>query len=175
MGVTDVSVLVAQMQETLAAIHSTLAALDPTAHNVKLEELEKKRDDAILALAATFSAESDFLARKRKAEREEIAERRRREDEERERIRREEDERFAMRDRQEDDARDGRLKEHTEQIELETDSLMTKAEEEARLAIEEGRERLRALQDKRRVSTPYRHLFTLLGANGCRTGTQPAH
>ncbi|KAK3306403.1 uncharacterized protein B0T15DRAFT_138922 [Chaetomium strumarium] len=150
MGVTDVSALVAQMQETLAAIHSTLATLDPTPHNVKLDELEKKRDDAIQALAAAFSAESDFLARKRKAERDEIAERRRREDEERERRRREEDEALAMRDRQEDDARDGRLKEHTKQVELETDSLMTQAEDQARMAIEEGRERLRALQAKRR-------------------------
>jgi hypothetical protein len=154
MGVTDVSALVAQMQETLAAIHSTLATLDPTVHNVKFEELEKKRDEALQALASAFAAESDFLARKRKAERDEIAKRRRREDEERERRRREEDEGLAIRDRQEDEARDGRLKEHSKQIELETDSLMTQAEEEARLAIEEGRERLRALQEKRRVSTP---------------------
>jgi hypothetical protein len=153
MGPTmDVSALVAQMQETLATIHSTLASLDPNVYDAKLDELERKRDEAIQFLAIAFSAESERLERKRRAEREVIAEQRRKEDEERERRRREEDERLAARDREEDAARDGKLKEDTERVGQETDNLMDQAEEEARMAMAKGWEKLTALQERRRVS-----------------------
>ncbi|KAL2132747.1 hypothetical protein VTI74DRAFT_3430 [Chaetomium olivicolor] len=146
----DVSALVAEMQETLATIHATLASLDPSFHEKKLEELEKKRDDAIQALSTAFAAESEALAQKRKAEREQIAERRRKEDEERERRRREEDDELVAREREEDEKRSGRLKEDTEEIEQDMDNLMDEVEEEARLAITEGNEKLKALQERRR-------------------------
>ncbi|KAK4032154.1 hypothetical protein C8A01DRAFT_41402 [Parachaetomium inaequale] len=146
----DVSALVTQMQETLATIHNTLTELDPKFHDTKLDELERKRDDAIQALSAAYLAESDFLDQKRKAEREELAERRRKEDEKRERRRREEDEELAARDREEDQVRDGKLKEDTEEVEQETDDLMGKVEEEARVAMAEGRQKFQALQERRR-------------------------
>jgi hypothetical protein len=106
-------------------------------------------------LSTAYLAESDCLAQKRKAEREELAEQRRKEDEERERRRREEDEKLAARDREEDQVRDGKLKQDTEGVEQETDDLMGKVEEEARVAVAEGREKLQALQKRRRVSTAF--------------------
>lgn len=155
----DVSALVAQMQETLSNIHTTLKSLDPNVHDARLDELEKKRDDAMRTLSAAFQAESEFLTRKRQAEREAIAERRRMEDEERERARREEDDGISSRDREEDQVRDGKLEEDAEGIERETDRLLNQAEEEAREAITEGRERLKALQEKRRVRAAPTPLF----------------
>ncbi|KAJ4289295.1 hypothetical protein N0V88_007046 [Collariella sp. IMI 366227] len=146
----DVSALVAQMQETLGAIHSTLASFDPSFHETKLEELEKKRGDAVHALSVAFDAESEALAQKRKIDREQIVERRRREDEERERKRREEDDEIAAREREEDEGRSGKLKEETEEIERDMDNLMDEVEEEAHLAISEGQEKLKALQERRR-------------------------
>ncbi|KAK4149912.1 hypothetical protein C8A00DRAFT_46579 [Chaetomidium leptoderma] len=146
----DVSALVTQMQETLAAIHSALASLDPAVHEEKLDELERKRNDAIQALSTAFSAESDFLDRRRNAEREEIAEQRRKEDVELERLRREEDKELVARDFEQDVARDVKLKEDTEEVEQETDDMMSKVEEEARVAIVGGHEKLKALQERRR-------------------------
>jgi len=141
------------MQETLEEIHTTLASFDPGFHDRKLDDLEKRRYDAIQALSAAFSSESELLSRKRKAEREIIAEQRRKEDEEREKKRLEEDQELAARDHDEDVARDGKLREETEKVELETDSLMHQVEEEARVAVAQGREKLQALQERRRVST----------------------
>jgi hypothetical protein len=149
--VTDVSALVVEMQDLLATIQNTLASLDPNVQDAKLDELERKRDDAIEALSNAYLAESELLNRKRKAEREALAEQRRKEDEERERRRHEEDEELAARDRDEDQARDGRFKEDTEEVEEEMDGLMNLVEEEARIAAAEGREKIRAMQERRRV------------------------
>jgi hypothetical protein len=147
-----VSALVVEMQETLATIQSTLASLDPSFHDERLDELEKKRHDAIQALSSAFSAESESLDRKRKAEWDVISEQRGKEDEERERKRKEEDEQLAARYRDEDSARAGKLKEDTAEVEQETDQLMSQVEEEAHMATVEGRDKLQALQEKRRAS-----------------------
>ncbi|KAK3389966.1 hypothetical protein B0H63DRAFT_507419 [Podospora didyma] len=146
----DVSVLVAEMQDTLSTIHNTIASLDTAEHDARLDELEQKRDNAIQALLAGFTAESDHLSQKRKAERDEIADRRRKEDEERERRRKLEDEELATRNQQQDDERDEKLKYDTKDVEDETDGLMNQVEEEAQRMLEEGRERLTALEEKRR-------------------------
>ncbi|KAK4130254.1 hypothetical protein BT67DRAFT_391636 [Trichocladium antarcticum] len=159
---TDVTALVTQMQETLATIHATLASLDTAAQDSKLDGLEKTRDDAVGAIAAAFSAESEALAHGRRSEREEIAEQRRKEDAERERKRREEDAMLATRDRVEDEARDGKFKDETEQIERETDIWMNQVEEDARVALAGGYEKLRRLQERRRVSAsgpPWRRKY----------------
>ncbi|GAB1318548.1 hypothetical protein MFIFM68171_08758 [Madurella fahalii] len=135
----DVVALFTQMQDTLSTINNTLASLNNSDHDAKLDELEQKRDDAIRALCAAFTAESESLDRKRKAEREEIAARRRKEDEE-----------LAARDLKEDEERSGKFKLDTDVIEQDTDYLMSQVEEEARVAIEEGRERLKDLEARRR-------------------------
>ena len=149
----QVSALVAEMQETLATIHNTLAALDSSFHDEKLDKLEKKRRDAIQALSSAFSAESELLDRRR-AERHMITELRRKEDEEREGKRREEDEKLAVRDREEDVARDGKLEGDINEIEQEIDKLMSQVEGEAHVATVEGRDKLKELQERRRVSYP---------------------
>ncbi|KAK4202421.1 hypothetical protein QBC40DRAFT_169372 [Triangularia verruculosa] len=146
----DVSQLVAQMQDTLSTIHTTLASLNTTEHDAKLDELEARRDNTIKHLLAAFSAESHVLLQKRQAEREELAERRRVEDEERERRRRQEDEEVAERNKQEDEARDGRLLHETNEVEEETDHLMHEIEEEARRALDEGQKRLMNLEGRRK-------------------------
>lgn len=151
--IMDVSALVAQMQETLATIHTTLASLNTAVHDAKLDELEKKRDGAIKTLSAAFSAESETLEQKRNAEREEIAERRRKEDKEREQRRREEDEVLEKEYQEEDEKRRERLRVDTEEIEQDMENLMEEVEEEARMSIAEGYERLRGLQERRRVSS----------------------
>jgi hypothetical protein len=137
----DVATLVTQMQDTLSRIHHTLASLDQTSYDSKIDELEKKRDTAIQTLSADFAAESDFLDRKRKALREEIAERRRREDEE-----------LAAKERQEDEERNRKLQLDKDGIEEEIDSLMCQVEREAQMATEEGQKKLRELENRRRVS-----------------------
>ncbi|KAL2018366.1 hypothetical protein VTK56DRAFT_901 [Thermocarpiscus australiensis] len=150
MPTMDVSALVAEMQETLATMQATLTSLNASSHDTRLNELERKRDGALRALSAAFVAESEVLQRKRQEERQEIAERRRKEDEEREKRRREEDAALAERYRKEDEARDGKLKVDAERIEKETGSLMLQLEEEAQAAIEEGQQKLKALEERRR-------------------------
>ena len=148
----DVSALVAEMHDTLSTIHSTIASLDTVEHDGKLDELEHRRDLSIQALVDAFSAETASLGQKRRAERDDIAERRRREDEERERRRRLEDEELAARDHQQDQDRDGRLREQTKNLEDEIDDLMDQIEGEAQRMIEDGRKKLAALEERRKVT-----------------------
>jgi hypothetical protein len=148
----DVSALVTQMHETLSTIQETVAFLSATGHDERLDELERRRDSTIQSLITAFLAESESLSQKRKLEREEIAERRRIEDEERERRRRAEDEELAARDRKQDEERDDKLQEETEEIEEETDVLISRVEEEAENVVEDGKERLKALEEKRQVN-----------------------
>jgi hypothetical protein len=148
----DVPALVSQMNDTLSTIHSTIASLNTTAHDARLDDLERQRDLTISSLNAVFAEETDVLSRRRSTQREEIAERRRREDEERERRRRAEDEELAEAERREDDERRNRLDEEARGVELETDEKMGTVEEEAQRMLEEGRESLRLLEERRKVS-----------------------
>lgn len=148
----DVSTLVSQMHDTLSKIHSTLASLDTTSHDTRLDELERQRDSALSTLHNTFEQEADTLAQKRKIELDEIAEQRRREDEERERRRRLEDEQLAERNLKEDQERHLQLEKDTQDLDEETDGLMMKVEEDATRLLEEGKEKLRELEERRRAS-----------------------
>ncbi|KAK3312229.1 hypothetical protein B0H66DRAFT_578457 [Apodospora peruviana] len=160
----EVSTLVSQMQETLSTIHDTIAKFNTAEHAARLDELEQEREKHIQSLLTAFSDESSALSQKRKAQRDAIAEQRRKEDEERERRRRLEDEEFADRARMEDEERDGDLKEQTKGVDEKTDMLMAQVEEEAQRMLEEGRERLRKLEERRKC------------ANGHHpAGAQPAH
>ncbi|KAK4459989.1 hypothetical protein QBC42DRAFT_333756 [Cladorrhinum samala] len=170
----DVTKLVVQMQETLATIHTTIAALDTSEHDAKLDELEAKRDATIKQLLSAFAAESEALSRKREAKRAELVDRRRREDEERERRRRQEDEEVAARDHQEDEARDGALLAQTNVVEEETDTMLDQIEEDAQRTIEEGHKKLMALEKKRQVSCRASYCEGLRSNRRC-LGTQPPH
>ncbi|KAH8912721.1 hypothetical protein BR93DRAFT_933674 [Coniochaeta sp. PMI_546] len=146
----DVSTLVSQMHDTLSTIHSTLASLNTTSHDARLDELERQRDSALSTLRDAFKQEANTLAEKRKIELDEIAEHRRREDEERERRRRIEDEQLAERNLEEDRERQLQLEKDTQDLEEETDGLMDEVEEDATRLLEEGKERLRQLEERRR-------------------------
>jgi len=170
----DVSVLVKEMHETLSTIHDTIAFLTATGHDERLDELEKRRDSTIQSLINAFLAESEALDEKRKLEREEIAERRRIEDEERERRRRVEDEELAARDRRLDEERDDKLHDETEEIEEETDNLMIQVEEDAEKVVEDGKERLRMLEERRKVGQ-LQNCNIRASIINTVTGTEPTH
>lgn len=154
-GVTmDVSALVSQMNETLSTIHSTIASLKTTGHDSRLDDLERQRDLAISSLHKAFDQEDTVLSQRRQAERDEIAQRRRREDEELERRRRLEDEELAEKQTREDDERRARLEGKARGVEEETDEQMGVVEEEAQRMLDDGRDKLRLLEEKRQVSLP---------------------
>jgi hypothetical protein len=147
----DVSALVSQMHEALSTIHSTLASLDTKTHDDRLDELERQRDSSLATLRKAFEQEGGLLAEKRKAEQDEIAERRRKEDEERERRRKLEDEQIAARDREQDEQREHQLQIESQDVEEETEGLMNDVEADAIRLLEQGRERLRVLEEHRKV------------------------
>lgn len=171
----DVPTLVSQMNETLSTIHSTIASLNTTAHDARLDDLERQRDLAISSLNAAFAQETEALSRQRGAERDEIVERRRREDEERERRRREEDEELAEAQRKEDEERRGRLDGEAKGVEEETDEMMGSVEDEAQRMLEEGKEKLRALEEKRKVSSILVARLRLLQHDSFQRGILTGH
>ncbi|KAI6358739.1 hypothetical protein MCOR25_007246 [Pyricularia grisea] len=135
----DVSALVAQMNETLAEIHATVAALNDSGHDAKLDALEQERDAAVEALQAAFEREAEELEARRRAEDEEIAEKRRREDEE-----------IAARRRRADEDMRAKLEADAREVEEQADGKMDEVEAEAQRMIEDGERRLAELEEKRK-------------------------
>ncbi|KAK1963736.1 hypothetical protein LY78DRAFT_640916 [Colletotrichum sublineola] len=148
----DVATLVAQMNDALASIHSTIEGLSTSAaeSDTKLDELEQKRDMTLAELKAAYEKEQQELAAARQKELEEIAEQRRREDEEREARRRREDEERAARKAKEDEEKQGTFDTTTRNIEDEMDDLMDNVEQETAKKIAEGEAKLAELEEKRR-------------------------
>ncbi|KAK2028396.1 hypothetical protein LX32DRAFT_694125 [Colletotrichum zoysiae] len=148
----DVATLVAQMNDALASIHSTIEGLSTSAaeSDTKLDELEQKRDMTLAELKAAYEKEQQELAAARQKEQEEIAEQRRREDEEREARRRREDEERAARKAKEDEEKQGTFDTTARNVEDEMDSLMDNVEEETAKKIAEGEAKLAQLEEKRR-------------------------
>ncbi|KAK2042462.1 hypothetical protein LZ31DRAFT_470245 [Colletotrichum somersetense] len=148
----DVATLVAQMNDALASIHSTIEGLSTSAaeSDTKLDELEQKRDMTLAELKAAYEKEQQELAAARQKEQEEIAEQRRREDEEREARRRREDEERAARKAKEDEEKQGTFDTTARNVEDEMDSLMDNIEEETAKKIAEGEAKLAQLEEKRR-------------------------
>ena len=147
----EVAALVAEMSDTLSAIRSTIDTLSSADHHSRLDQLEHQRDSTLAALRANFEREGDDLASKRRKEREDLAERRRKEDEEILARRRREDEELAARDEQEDAVRQKRLMDETDDVEDEMDGLMEVVEREAQAVLDEGRDKLAQLEERRRV------------------------
>ncbi|CAI4213092.1 unnamed protein product [Parascedosporium putredinis] len=146
----DVAALVAEMSDTLSTIRSTIDTLSSADHHSRLDQLEHQRDSTLAALRANFEREGDDLAAKRRKERDDLAERRRREDEEILARRKREDEDLAMRDEQEDGERQNRHVTETDDVEDEMDGLMEVIELEAQAVLDEGRDKLARLEDRRR-------------------------
>ncbi|KAJ0309568.1 hypothetical protein COL516b_002815 [Colletotrichum fioriniae] len=147
----DVATLVAQMNEALASIHSTIEGLSTSAaeSDTKLDELEQKRDMTLAELKAAYEKEREELAAVHQKELEDIAEQRRKEDEEREARRRREDEELAARKAKEDEEKQGTFDTTTRNIEDEMDDLMDSIEEETAKTISEGEAKLAELEAKR--------------------------
>ncbi|OHF03046.1 hypothetical protein CORC01_01804 [Colletotrichum orchidophilum] len=147
----DVATLVAQMNEALASIHSTIEGLSTSAaeSDSKLDELEQKRDMTLAELKTTYEKEREELAAAHQKELEDIAEQRRKEDEEREARRRREDEELAARKAKEDEEKQGSFDTTTRNVEDEMDNLMDTVEEETAKTISEGEAKLAELEAKR--------------------------
>ncbi|KAI6491892.1 hypothetical protein MCOR11_006915 [Pyricularia oryzae] len=146
----DVSALVAQMNETLAEIHATVAALNDSDHDAKLDALEQERDAAVQALQAAFEREAEELVNRRRAEDEEIAEKRRLEDEEIAARRRREDEERAEAKARADEEMKTKLEADAREVEEQADGKMDEVEAEAQRMIEDGERRLAELEEKRK-------------------------
>ncbi|CAJ2512563.1 Uu.00g055780.m01.CDS01 [Anthostomella pinea] len=145
----DVSTLMKQMQENLSEIHMTIAGLSTEDHDLRIDELESKRDAALNALHAAFEKECEAAAAKRQAEVQDVAKRRRKEDEEREARRRREDEERDTRNQTKDTKRRHLLDVETRDVEDGAEDQLDQVEAEAAQLIEEGKERLRLLKGKR--------------------------
>ena len=161
----DVSQLVSQMHETLSNIHCTISSLSVLDHESRLDDLEQRREAAVAALRSGFTLEADDLARKRQAQLAAIAEQRRREDEEREARRRQEDEALLASVADEDQSRHSKLSEDTREVEESTEAMMGSVEEEAKRMLDEGKAKLAALEERRRVS-PFFPLLYLIWSFG---------
>ncbi|KAI3396626.1 hypothetical protein diail_11880 [Diaporthe ilicicola] len=146
----DVTALVQQMRDTLSEIHDTITSLDTKAHDEKLDALESQRDEVFHQLQNAFEKESAELSQHRQAERDQIAEKRRKEDEEIAARRRREDEEKATRDHDQDAEREQKLQSEKEGVEEETDVKMEHIEEEAKRMLDEGNNKLRDLEERRR-------------------------
>lgn len=148
----DVKTLVQQMHENLSTIHETLAGISTESHETLLTELEQKREALLEELRAQFDKEQEEVTAKRQAEIDEVAEKRRIEDEERDARRRQEDEDFQSTNDAHDLVRHEKLDGDIRLIDEDTDKQMDEVEGAARKVIEEARQRLSELEEKRKVS-----------------------
>ncbi|KAK0621923.1 hypothetical protein B0T17DRAFT_618302 [Bombardia bombarda] len=146
----ELAALVAQMNETLSAIRSTIASLDMAHHNGLLDELVRRRDWGIEALLGDYSAGCSSMAQDRELERLVIAERRGIDGGEREQTRRSEDEQRAARIRNEDARVKATLRKCTKKVLDQADHTMSLIEQDAQRMLQEGQEKLRALVEWRK-------------------------
>lgn len=171
----EVEKLVAQMGDTLSAIHMTMTGLSSLDHGSKLDHIEQRRDTILATLGTSFERESDDLAIQRKKLHDEIAERRRKEDKERGARRRGEDEALAAQESSEDDERHCRFVGETDNFEDEMDTLMDEVEGDADRILVDGQARLAELEEKRRVRHCDPFLGTCCGLILTPIGTKPPH
>ena len=149
----DVATLVQQMHDNLVEIHKTIATVESSAHHAKLEELEQKREALLAALRAAFDEEHAKIRDQRVEESMRIADVRRQEDEERERRRLAEDAELESKRAGEDEAKLKQLDDEMDVVEDELDEQMDAIEKAAHSEIEAGEQKIRELENKRRVSS----------------------
>jgi hypothetical protein len=147
-----VEILVPQMQDTLSQIRVTVDGLSTQEQSERLNQLEHKRERLLADLRTSFDRESQDVETKREAKLDEIRKKRKQEDEEREARRRQEDEELRKTNSNEDTKRKQKLDNETDSVEDETEQQMDEIEESARKMIEEGKQKLKDLEEKRRVS-----------------------
>lgn len=147
-----VEVLVPQMQETLSQIRATIESLSAKEHSERLDELERKRERLLAELRDTFESERRELEKRRQAELDGIVKKRKQEDEEREARRRKEDEELKKTNTNEDKKRQQKFEDDADTLEDETEQQLDEIESLARKMIEEGKQKLQELEERRRVS-----------------------
>ncbi|KAK2623521.1 hypothetical protein QTJ16_007075 [Diplocarpon rosae] len=170
---STVTALVSKLHANIDSIHACIASLSDTAkHDAELERLSDKRETKLAVLHATYRAsltelitrrekerrdiedrrqkDKEDLEAERKRELEDLMERRRREDEDREQqFRKEETAREEVQkeeDEQMQSEREKKEKELTEDVEVE----MERLEDEIERIVEEGKVRLRGLDEERK-------------------------
>ncbi|KAI0001391.1 hypothetical protein F4779DRAFT_137670 [Xylariaceae sp. FL0662B] len=146
----DVASLIQQMQDVLSEINNTITGLSARQYDARLGELEQRRDQLLTDLRARFDKGKKALESKHKAEIEDIKEKRRKEDEEREARRRQEDEELRKKNSKENIEKKREFDEEVNSVENETAHQMDDIERKAQEGFENDKQKLYALEEKRR-------------------------
>ncbi|KAI0856382.1 hypothetical protein F4860DRAFT_529224 [Xylaria cubensis] len=146
----DVATLIPQIQDTLSEISITINELSTTAQNDELDQLEQERERLLAELRASFERERQEIEAKRQRKLEEIKQKRKQEDEDRIARRRQEDQELEKINIDEDTQQQEEYDNEAVSIEDETGKNMDVIEEVARKIIQDGKKKLRDLDEKRR-------------------------
>ncbi|KAI0487221.1 hypothetical protein F4859DRAFT_525407 [Xylaria cf. heliscus] len=146
----EVENLIPQMQDTLSEIIVTVNRLSTKAQDDELDQLEQKRERLLADLHTSFEKEGQELETKRQIKLENIRKKRKQEDEDRAARRRQEDQELEKANSDEDIHRQKKYDSEAGTIEDETEQKLDDVEKAARKTIQEGKQKLRDLDDKRR-------------------------
>ena len=177
---TDISDLLVHLHTGVDSMHRTMKELsDPSSHDAEVARLEEECERKVSALRVHHDGmrkqieerrrrEGVELAEKRVQEEKEIAERRRREDEERRRRIEVEEEKRERERREENETREREREECERGVMRSAEEDIGRLEGEMRRRWEEGREKVRELDKKRKVSCSFSLVL-------CGTGNSSAN
>ena len=163
---TDISDLLVHLNVSVDSMHRSMRELsDPSSHDAEVARLEDEREKKVAALRGQHDGirkqieerrrrEIEEVNERRSKEEREIAERRRREDEERRRKVEAEEKQREKETREEDVRRETEREELERSVTRSADEEIARVEGEMRRRWEEGRVRVRELDEKRKVSCP---------------------
>ncbi|KAI0437323.1 hypothetical protein F4803DRAFT_570958 [Xylaria telfairii] len=146
----EVEKLIPQMQDTLSEISIAVTKLSTKAQDDELAQLEQRRERLLADLQTSFEKERQELDAKRRKRQEEIKQKRKQEDEERTVRRRQEDQELENSNSDEDVQRQKKYDSEVDSIENETGQKLDEVEEVARKIIQDGKQKLQDLDEKRR-------------------------
>ncbi|KAI1733849.1 hypothetical protein F4680DRAFT_454532 [Xylaria scruposa] len=146
----EVATLIPQIQDTLSEISITINGLSTKAQDDELDRLEQDREHLLAELQASFDRERQEIETKRQTKLEEIKQKRKREDEDRLARRRQEDQELEKANLDEDTQWQKEYDNEVASIEDKTSGKIDEIEEVARKIIQDGKQRLRDLDEKRR-------------------------
>ncbi|KAI1433548.1 hypothetical protein GGR50DRAFT_705367 [Xylaria sp. CBS 124048] len=146
----EIETLLPQMQDVLSKIQATITGLNPQKQHEEIEQLEQKREQLLSDLKSKYEKEQQEIAARRQAELENIKQKRKQEDEKREARRRKEDEEFKLATSNEDMERRQKLESEASSLERKLAKQKEAMEEANRKAIQEGKQRLHDLDEKRK-------------------------
>ncbi|KAI0546948.1 hypothetical protein F4679DRAFT_598070 [Xylaria curta] len=149
----EVATLIPQIQDTLSEISITINELCTKAQDDELDRLEQERERLLAELQASFDRERQEIETKRQTKLEGIKQKRKREDEDRLARRRQEDQELEKANLDEDTQWQKEYDDEVASIEDKTSGKIDEIEEVARKIIQDGKQKLRDLDEKRRVRT----------------------